>query len=250
LTIKAEGKHIIDFKEYILSDHQVFFVNQDQIHQVIEQKKTIGYAIVFSDQFLVENNIPFAFIHNLKLFNDFDFHPPLLLNDHDVDKLKSIAEEMDSIYRTSMPFKIEALGSLVKLFLIHCNNLCSLSEDAPHLIETKNLILGRFKKLVNNNFSSWHSTIEYAKAMNISSDHLNRTIKALTGKTAKEHIQNRIIIAAKRMRYFSELSNKEISYRLGFNDPANFSAFFKKHTGLSPTEFSNEQAAHKKVKNI
>ncbi len=60
------------------------------------------------------------------------------------------------------------------------------------------------------------------------------------GKTSKELIQSRISIEAKRMLYFSDLSIKEIGYELGFSEPANFSAFFKNCTGMSPSTFRNK----------
>jgi len=60
------------------------------------------------------------------------------------------------------------------------------------------------------------------------------------GKTAKEYIQSRIIVGAKRMLYFSDSSIKEIAFELGFQEPSNFNAFFKKCTGLSPGEFRNK----------
>jgi AraC-like DNA-binding protein len=66
-------------------------------------------------------------------------------------------------------------------------------------------------------------------------------VKSLSGKTAKDFIQSRIIIEAKRMLYFTELSLKEIGYQLGFSEPANFSAFFKKSTGKSPSLFRNQR---------
>ncbi|MEN8958192.1 MAG: helix-turn-helix domain-containing protein [Flavobacteriales bacterium] len=61
------------------------------------------------------------------------------------------------------------------------------------------------------------------------------------GKTAKDYIQARIITEAKRLLYFTNLSNKEIGYELGFNEPANFSAFFKKNTEVSPSKFKKTE---------
>jgi AraC-like DNA-binding protein len=61
-----------------------------------------------------------------------------------------------------------------------------------------------------------------------------------TGKTAKEHIQARIALEAKRLLHFSDLSVKEIGFQLGFPEPANFSAFFKKCTGSSPSNFKSK----------
>ncbi len=85
-------------------------------------------------------------------------------------------------------------------------------------------------------YSEWHLTTDYATELNVTPDYLNRVIKSLTGKTAKEFIQARIITEAKRLLYFSEMSAKEIGYNLGFSEPANFSAFFKKNTGFSPSK--------------
>ncbi|HPE77644.1 MAG TPA: helix-turn-helix domain-containing protein, partial [Draconibacterium sp.] len=131
-----------------------------------------------------------------------------------------------------------AISSYIKLFLIHCNNVCTLKNDNPQNQEAINSILKNFKMLVNGKYMVWHQTTDYASELNVTPDYLNRVIKSLTGKTAKEFIQARIIIEARRLLYFSEMSAKEIGYKLGFSEPANFSAFFKKNTGFSPMQIS------------
>ena len=133
-----------------------------------------------------------------------------------------------------MDYKDEALGSLLKLMLISCNNICSLPKREKN---DKNSILSKFKVLINKFFKKWHATTEYANELSISSDYLNRIVKAQTGKTAKEHIQSRIIVEAKRLLYFTEMTTKEIGFELGFSEPANFSSFFKSHVGVSPSKF-------------
>ncbi len=239
LVKKAFGKHMIDFNDYPFSENQLFFVNPGQVHQVEEDQMPKGYVILFSTQFLVENNIPVSFIDDLNLFNDYGQSPPLGFDDAMLNKFSGYFEEMIKWDQSVRKLKEQAIGAILKLFLIECNNLCSLTQRHDQHIEAGNSILKHFKTLVNENFATWHSSSEYASELSITPDHLNRIVKMYVGKTAKEYIQNRISLAAKRMLYFSELSAKEIGYELGFDEPSNFSAFFKKNTGESPSQFRN-----------
>ena len=237
LVKQAKGQHFIDFEAYDLKGNQVYFISPGQVHQIVEAEKSFGYAMVFSIEFLVKNNVPLSFIEDLNLFNDYGKTPPLELTDEHMKRLSDYAEEMNYYFNSDDKFKDQAIESVLKLFLIYCNNICTVPSDNPQNIEAGNSILKNFKTLVDQNFTKWHQTSNYAHELNITPDHLNRTIKSLIGKTAKEYIQSRITIAAKRMLYFSGLSNKEIGYELGFSEPANFSAFFKKCTGESPSQF-------------
>ncbi len=238
LIKKASGKHIIDFNEYPFSPNQIFFVSPGQIHQVVEEKKSDGYVILFSPQFLIENNIPFYFINDLNLFNDHGNSPPLPVNDDELARFCSFCEEMIRIQQSDIKFKEQAISSYIRLFLIHGNNVCTLTNNDPQNQEAVNSILKNFKNLVNEKYSEWHQTNDYANELCVTPDYLNRVVKSLTGRTSKEFIQARIIIEAKRLIAFSGLTSKEIGYQLGFSEPANFSAFFKKHTGSSPSQFN------------
>lgn len=241
LVKEARGTHLIDFTAYELSGRQVYFIAPGQVHQLFEAEKSYGYAIVFSTQFLAENNIPLQFIEDLNLFKDYLDQPPLPLSAEEFLKLSGYSEEMLSLFHSSMKFNSQAIGAYLKLFFIHCNNLCSLSFDDHPKTQAASGLLKRFKELLNTHHASWHSAAEYAEALHISADHLNRVVKSLVGKTAKEMIQSRITLAAKRLLYFSDLSTKEIGYSLGFTEPANFSAFFKNCTGISPSKFRKAQ---------
>jgi len=245
LTKTAKGRHIIDFNEYEMSDKQLHFVSPEQVHQIIESEKSFGYVLLFSTQFLIENNIPSNFIEDLNLFNNYGQSPPLPINEEQLLRFSNYCQEIMKWNNSNMKFKEQALGAFLKLLLIETNNLCSLSSHLIKPIEIKSSIVKNFKNLVNQKYSHWHSSSEYANHLNISPDHLNRTIKNLIGKSAKEYIQNRITIAAKRLLYFSELSNKEIGFELGFEESSNFSAFFKKNAGKSPSDFRKDRHNYK-----
>ncbi|MEN0045981.1 MAG: helix-turn-helix transcriptional regulator [Bacteroidota bacterium] len=240
LVKSAKGKHIIDFQEFELAARQVYFVSPGQVHQIVENERSLGYALTFSPQFMLENGIEFSFVEDLHLFQDFGYTPPLELEGEELEKLVSISEEIYEFTQGNQKLKYQAVGALLKLFLIHCNQACSLSkEENTQSVQASVSLLRNFKDLLNKQYRNWHKVSEYADALHITADYLNASIKSLTGKSAKEHIQSRIIIAAKRLLRFSELQNKEIAYELGFSAPANFSQFFKKCTKVSPSQFKH-----------
>ncbi|MFD1163712.1 helix-turn-helix transcriptional regulator [Hwangdonia seohaensis] len=238
---KARGQHKIDFNTYELSDKQIFFVAPGQVHQVLENEKSFGFSMVFSNQFLVENSIRLSFIDSLNLFQNYGQSPPLIPNAAQFKTIGDFANQIYNLFNSDVNMKLLSIGAFLKLLLIECNNVCSINPIESDVDTTGDNLIRAFKKGVESHYKKEHSTTFYANALHISPDHLNRTVKARIGKTAKDYIQARIVTEAKRLLYFSDLSNKEIAYELGFNEPANFSAFFKKHTQLSPSSFKQNE---------
>lgn len=234
---KAKGQHKIDFNSYELGNKQLFFVAPGQVHQVIETEKSFGLSMVFSNQFLVENFIPLSFIESLNLFQNYGQNPPLIPNRKQFDSIIEFSNQIFQLYNSNTTMKTLSIGAFLKLLLIECNNICSINPIESDIDSSGDNLIRAFKTAVNNNYKKEHSTTFYANKLFITPDHLNRTFKAKIGKTAKDYIQARIITEAKRLLYFTDLSNKEIGYELGFSEPANFSAFFKKHTQVSPSNF-------------
>ncbi|MEM6264189.1 MAG: AraC family transcriptional regulator [Bacteroidota bacterium] len=238
LTFEAKGEHIIDFQSFPLEGNQVFFVSPGQVHQIIEHARSVGIVMTFSPQFLVENGIEVSFIEDLHLFQDYGFTPPLHLPEEEIAYLKGLAEEIASYVHSDRKFKYQAVGALLKLFLIQCNNSCTLNQEQhTQQVHASVTLLREFKSLINEHIHQWHKVSEYADALHITPDYLNSSVKSLTGKSAKDHIKSCLLVAAKRMIRFSDLTNKEIAYELGFSEPANFSQFFKKQVGFSPSNF-------------
>jgi len=237
----AKGQHKIDFNSYDLGSHQVFFVAPGQVHQVIEDEKSFGFAMTFSNLFLVENSIPLSFIDSLNLFQNYGQSPPLTPGKEQFEVIEGYAKNIFNLFHSENNMKSLSIGSFLKLLLIECNNICSINPIESDVDTSGDNLIRSFKKAVNKDYKKEHSTTYYANELHISPDHLNRTVKARIGKTAKDYIQARIITEAKRLLFFTNLTNKEIAYELGFNEPANFSAFFKKHTDLSPSHFKKSE---------
>jgi AraC-like DNA-binding protein len=238
---KASGKHFIDFRSYELGNDQVYFISPGQVHQIIEDQEPCGYVITFSNDFLIKNNIPGSFVDELDLFRDYGDSPPLKLSAKEKEKLMNYCEQICEYSTYEDKYSHQAVGSLIKLILITCNKACEHQEPNPQVIESGHSILKAYRKLIDDNFRIWHQTTKYAEYLSITPDHLNRTIKNLTGRTAKEYLQSRITTEAKRLLYFTDFTVKEIAFELGFSEVANFSSFFRNCTGTTPTEFRNER---------
>lgn len=73
----ANGRHIIDFREYELGTDSVFFVSPGQVHQVITPEEPQGWVITFSKSFLQHHHVSEEFIERINLFNSFEERPPL-----------------------------------------------------------------------------------------------------------------------------------------------------------------------------
>lgn len=81
-------------------------------------------------------------------------------------------------------------------------------------------------------------TVQYlSQQLHLSPHYLSDMLRSLTGQSAQQHIQNKVIEKAKETLSTSKLSVAEVAYALGFEHPQSFSKFFKSKTNLSPLEY-------------
>ncbi|MEM9544866.1 MAG: AraC family transcriptional regulator [Bacteroidota bacterium] len=236
---KAEGKHVVDFNSYDFDENEVHFVSPGQVHQVALTKKPDGKVFTFSKEFLIFNNISDTYISNFNLFKSFRESPPIKVDEGTFKRLENLVRNMEEYLDLQMDYHINALGALLTLFLINCSNSSNIDKSQIDDENPSVCLFRDFKRLVENNFHKWHKVKDYAAEINISPKQLSFTVKSVTGKVAKEFIQDRLIIEAKRLLMHTDMSVKEVAYKIGFEEPLHFSGFFKKKEGVSPSTFRN-----------
>lgn len=231
------GVHIIDFKEYPLNSAAIHFVYPGQVHQFLSETSPKGYVLNFSRTFLMQNGISDELIDRVYLFNTFGDSPPMPISSQQLITFKTIIDQMKAYQQGDNYFRYEALGALLKLFIINISGACSLSKLSPEYEAGNNRLIRDFKKLIEASYRNEHKVQFFAEQLAVSSDYLNRYVKSKTGKSAKEYIQDKLLIEAKRLLLFTDLSSKELAFELGFEEPSHFNAFFKKMSGASPIAF-------------
>lgn len=98
-------------------------------------------------------------------------------------------------------------------------------------------IMTRFDDLLKEEISRNRKTSYYAGRLNISPSYLNEAVKAVTGTSASQYIQNRIILKAKRSLAYTGMNIQQAAADAGFDDCAYFSRLFTKVCGETPSQF-------------
>ena len=98
-------------------------------------------------------------------------------------------------------------------------------------------IAQRYKNKLSRYIYEKHSVAEYASMLAVSPNHLNKCVKAATGKSAQELLSEMIILESKVLLKQSTLTVNEIAWKTGKEDASDFIRFFKSKTGLTPTEY-------------
>jgi len=81
------------------------------------------------------------------------------------------------------------------------------------------------------------STSKYAEKLFINHGHLTNTIKLTTGKSPCEFMEDGILTEAKRLLTETNLSIAEIAMTFAYDEPTNFTKFFKGLAGITPLQF-------------
>lgn len=102
-------------------------------------------------------------------------------------------------------------------------------DELDVVFDLKGLIDRYFKKQPDTNFYADNLKIKQRELYKITKTGLDRTLPQLQAQ--------RVLLEAERNLFFTTKSSKEITYDLGFNDPAYFNRFFKQNTGLTTMEF-------------
>ena len=82
----------------------------------------------------------------------------------------------------------------------------------------------------------------YANEQSLSPNYLSSVIKSHSDRTAMQWIETLTILKAKHSLRFTKLIIKEIAYKMHFPDQSVFGRYFKKHCGMSPSDYRNKAA--------
>jgi len=206
----------------------------------IDDMRFILFAM--SSSFASSINVDFIrlFQESIQSFNN----PCVTLNEAQLDLAGDYFNLARKIINSPISNKKEVVGGLISSILYMAADVWShnLIEAQPAAVAPSNrtkMVLERFLSLVTEYHSSQRNMAFYADKLCLTPKYLSKLIKQASGRSAPEWIDAFVILEAKNMLKYSDVTIKEIVYRLNFPNQSVFYKFFKAHTGMTPSEYRN-----------
>jgi AraC-like DNA-binding protein len=232
---KGSGQHLIDVNRYEIGDNLVYCLTPGQVHLVQANANTDGFVISFTREFLYmsgQEQDPTL----TALFNAFTQSPVIAVDEGMEPEMLEIAEKMMKEYKNFFLLRAEILRGFLKIFLIYLTR--QYEQPADHTAQSKNAeLVKRFHALLDKLYTQKKQVADYAAELAVTPNYLNEMVKKVSGFSVSHHIQQRIVMEAKRRAMYLDVSMKEIAYDLGFDDVAHFSKFFKNVAGVSFSDY-------------
>jgi YesN/AraC family two-component response regulator len=233
---EAEIKH--NLVDYILPQNSLFIITPQVVH---EFRKPLGdYHIIgmsFSRDFLTHLSEKHA--------NAFDFFssqskPQFFLSDKEaklMENLLLLLKEKE-LANDDHPFKNELIHHGFNLFIYEMAAIAKRHRPNENVkLTRKEDIAISFIKMLSSHFKEERGVQFYADALFITPKHLSKTLKEITNKTCSELIDEMVITEAKILLEAMGYSVASVAEQLHFSDQFFFSKFFKRHTGINPSQY-------------
>lgn len=233
--LDGAGIQKVNQRQYQLGPGKIYCVYPGQQHQLLIMPGTKGFVISFTDNFLLYGGGEKETCDTSYLLRDFLQAPELALSYETAEDMHDIVLLMvKEIQRYSL-LRAEILNKYLNIFMLYFRKeLQGVGGQSVGKVSWS--LVDRFFSALENNFKDHRAVGYYAKLLFVTPNYLNHLIKSRTGFSARYHIQQRVLLAAKEALR-ERATMKEIAFQLGFEDMAHFSKFFKNVSGLNFREF-------------
>lgn len=232
------SQHLVDFQTYNIKEGDFFIIRPGQIHAFLPTNDCDGTIIAFTEDFLLHKSHYHFLSENSKLLGELSFSFLFHLADDKREKvyqlMHMIQQELANSYDALQENILQSHLSSLLLCLIRLKR--GDNQSTPNY--SKDFLYAlQFKNLIEKSWGKQYTVTQYAQEIGISTRSLQKISEAHFGKSPKAMIQYCVLLESKRMLIDQSLQVKEIAYNLGFDEPTNFTKFFKKFTKISPEQF-------------
>jgi AraC family transcriptional regulator, transcriptional activator of pobA len=179
---------------------------------------------------LVQPDIPKEFP-----FLQFNSYPLVQISAEAVEPVLHILDRLEKEFKNKRTDKLD----LVVLYLLTLfTELKRFVHPEETITENAALRISQlYKNALTQHIYAKQKVSDYADMLNITPNHLNKCVKAATGKSAHDLLDEMLLLEAKVLLKQSDLNISEIAYKVGKEDQSSFGKFFKLKTGFTPKQY-------------
>ncbi|MDI1234920.1 MAG: helix-turn-helix domain-containing protein [bacterium] len=222
---KGGGHHIIDYKKEEIIKQSIHLVARGSAHLSQRTKRSDGFTIAFSNLYLAQLQ---QFDTSINYQNFYDQSAVFNFNEKEFKELNILFDELLKNEQNRSYF-LNILASILSKIILLNKKAIAIPKSDP--------IVPAFMEFLNGHFLDKNVIDLFLDKYTLSKVVFNRKLKQVTNATAIQLIKEKTHLEAKKLLFISDLSIKEIAYKLQFDDESYFGKLFKQIEGISPNEF-------------
>lgn len=243
IGVGTEGETSLtsNLQEFRLKKDSLFIFSPKHILQVQSNNRFKAHLIVIAPDFL--KRINFDTKRMMPLFLQFGSLPCMELTHAESQSLRSFISMVEQELKGSeTDFSSEIIGGLIAATIYKVGDILThyLTEhpevDSP-IHNRAEEYFRQFTELLGEHYKHERSVGFYARQLCITPKYLTTLIKRISGKSVSEWIDNYVILEAKTLLKYSNMSVQEIAYYLNFPNQSFFGSYFKRNAGMSPSQY-------------
>ena len=238
---EGETSLTLNLQEFRLKKDSLFIFSPKHILQVQSNNRFKAHLIVIAPDFLKRINIDTKLM--MPLFLQFGSLPCMELTHAESQSLRSFISMVEQELKGSeTDFSSEIIGGLIAATIYKVGDILThyLTEhpevDSP-IHNRAEEYFRQFTELLGEHYKHERSVGFYARQLCITPKYLTTLIKRISGKSVSEWIDNYVILEAKTLLKYSNMSVQEIAYYLNFPNQSFFGSYFKRNAGMSPSQY-------------
>lgn len=243
IGVGTEGETSVSFNlhEFRLKKDSMFIFTPKNILQVNSQQYFKADVIAISPDFMRRINIDIK--NMMPLFLKFVENPALTLTPEESRSMRGMIAQIERETRgleTHFSFDIVSgliAATIYKVGDIMYHYLAEHPEGQNNSHNRAEEYFKQFTHLLGEHFREERSVGFYARQLCITPKYLTTLIKRISGQSVSEWIDNYVILEAKTLLKYSTMSIQEIAYYLNFPNQSFFGSYFKRNTGMSPSQY-------------
>lgn len=240
IGVGTEGETSVSFNlhEFKLKKDSIFIFTPKNVLQVNSQQYFKADVIAISPDFMRRINIDIK--NMMPLFLKFVENPALTLTPEESRSMRGMIAQIERETRgPETHFSFDIVSGLIATTIYKVGDIMYhyLAEHPEGQNNSHNRAEEYFKQfthLLGEHFREERSVGFYARQLCITPKYLTTLI---SGQSVSEWIDNYVILEAKTLLKYSTMSIQEIAYYLNFPNQSFFGSYFKRNTGMSPSQY-------------